>query len=79
MQNNPKNFEDAMRIARSPAGQELFRLLQSADQEKLNKAMSGAASGDYEAVKKALGPLLSSPEVRAILAQMGGNHGANGR
>ena len=45
MQNNPKNFEDAMRIARSPAGQELFRLLQNADQEKLNKAMSGAASG----------------------------------
>ncbi|MBE6922511.1 MAG: hypothetical protein E7465_04930 [Ruminococcaceae bacterium] len=79
MQNNPKNFEDAMRIARSPAGQELFRLLQSADQEKLNKAMSGAASGDYEAVKNSLGPLLSSPEVRALLAQMGGYHGSNGR
>ena len=79
MQQTPKNFEEAMRMAQSPAGQKLFRLLQRADQDNFRAAMSGAASGDYEAVEKSLGPLLSSPEVRAILAQMGGNHGPNGR
>jgi hypothetical protein len=74
MQKNSDNFsmQDALRLAKSDAGQQLFAMLRSKDSDTLNKAMEQAESGNYEQVKKTLSSLLDSPELRAMLEQLGG-------
>ncbi len=72
-----KNFEDfsmqeAMRLAKSPAGQELLALLQRTDGDALTQAMRQASGGDYESAAGTVRALLSSPEAQALLAQLGG-------
>ena len=76
MQKNSDQFsmQDAMRMAKSPEGQQLINLLRSGDPETLNNAMKRAAEGDWEQAKASLTPLLSSPEIRALLEQMGRNN-----
>lgn len=70
MEKNSQNFsmEDAMELARSPAGRQLFGLLQTKDPD----AISQAASGDYEKLQKNLSHLLADPEIRRLLKQLGG-------
>ena len=46
-------------------------LLQNADSQTLNTAMSSAKSGDYHAAKEALSGILSTPEAQALLNQLG--------
>lgn len=72
--NIPQNFsmQDAMRLANSPAGQQLIRLLQQQDGINFNTAMSSAAQGNYDEAKDALSSLMASPEIRALLEQLGG-------
>ena len=74
MQNNPKNFsaEEAMRLAKTPAGQQLIAMLQKADTNAVKEAMTQAASGNMEQAKNALGPILASPEIRQLIQQLGG-------
>lgn len=74
MQEKSKNFsmEDARRIAQSAAGQQLLDLLKQSDSAQLQNAAQQAASGNYEAAKQALTPLLNSPQVQALLKQLGG-------
>ena len=79
MQYDPETIRQAMRMAQSPQGQQLIRMLQASGGDQLQKALSGANSGDYEAVKKALSGILSDPEAQKLLRQMGGNHGTDGR
>lgn len=54
MQKNSEDFsmQEAMRLAKSPAGQQLFALLQQTDPAALHQAMDQAAAGDYDHVKK---------------------------
>lgn len=75
MQNNPENFsvQEAMRLANTPAGQQLFALLQQSHGDALNKAMAQATIGDYESVKKTMSSLLQSDDVKAILQQFRGD------
>lgn len=74
MQNDPKNFsmQDAMRLASTPAGQQLLALLQQSDTAALRSAMEQASTGNYEQAKQVLGPLLNSPDVQKLLQQLGG-------
>ena len=74
MQNNPKNFsaQEAMDIAKSPAGQQLIAMLQKADKKAVNEAMKQATNGNMEQAKNALEPILSSPEIQQLLRQLGG-------
>lgn len=74
MQNDPKNFsmEDAMRLAKTPAGQQLIAMLQNADTKALKEAMRQASGGNMEQAKQALGPMLESPEIQKLLQQLGG-------
>lgn len=74
MQKNSENFsmQEAMRLAQSPAGKELIATLRRADNAQLQAAASQAAAGDYESAKKALLPLLNSPEIQALMKQLGG-------
>lgn len=70
--NFPGNMYDLLRLAQSPAGQQLLALLQRDGGAELRSAMTKAASGDYEQAKQALSPLLASPEAQALLKQLGG-------
>ena len=72
MQKNSDNFsmQEAMRLAKSDAGQQLIALLQTQNSEALQKAADQAAAGDYEQVKKTMAALLSSPEAKTLMEQL---------
>lgn len=79
MQNNQDAIRQAMRLAQTPEGQQLIRMLQASGGTDLQKAMSSAASGDYTAAKQALSGILSNSEAQKLLRQMGGTNGPDGR
>ena len=79
MQNNQDAIRKAMQLAQTTDGQQLMKLLQSMGGAELQAAMDRAAAGDYTAAKKALSCILSNPEARRLLQQMGGNYGSDGR
>lgn len=66
------SIEDAMRLAQSDAGKQLIAMLQNANSDHVQAAMDHAAAGDYEMAKQALSSLLSSPEAKQLLEQLGG-------
>lgn len=74
MEKNSGDFsvQEAMRLAKSPAGQQLLALLQQTDPQALQAAISRASAGDLSQAKEALGPLLASEDVKKLLQQMGG-------
>lgn len=74
MQKNSGNFsiEDARRLAQTPAGKQLLSMLQGADSAQLQNAAQQAAAGNLEQAKQALAPLLNSPQIQALLNQLGG-------
>lgn len=69
------SFEKAQQLADSPEGQKLMSLLQQHDNGQLQKAMDEAASGNYKQAGKILNGLLSSPEARQLIRQLGEKHG----
>lgn len=73
MQKNSDNLslQEALRLAKSDAGQQLFAALRARDSSAMNRAMEQAAAGDYSQIKDTLSTLLSSPEIKAMLEQMG--------
>lgn len=79
MQNNQDAIREAMRMAQTPAGQQLIQLLRSGNNQSLQTAMDRAAAGDYAGAKQALSGILSNPEAQKLLSQMGGYNGSNGR
>lgn len=64
------SMKEALRLAQSPAGQQLQQLLQQADQESLNSALSKAQQGNYEDAAKQLRALMSSPKAQALLKEL---------
>ena len=70
MQNMP-DYAQMMRIMQSPEGQRLMALLHNTDSAALDSAVSSAQSGDMEAARSALSQILNTPEVRALLKQLG--------
>ena len=74
MQKNSDNFsmQEALRLANSPAGQQLLAMLQQSDKETLQKIMAQISAGDYSNAQYALSALLSSPEARQLMKQLGG-------
>lgn len=64
-------MQEAKRIAATPAGQELIKLLQKQGGTDLKQAMDRAAAGDYSAAQKALSSLLQNPEAKKLLDQLG--------
>lgn len=73
MQKNSDNFsmQDALRLAQSETGQQLFAMLKAQNGDAVTQAMNQAASGDYDQAKQTLSALLSSPQIRAMLEQLG--------
>ena len=72
MQKNSQNFsmQDALRLARSDAGQQLFSLLKESDGKALQQAADLAAAGDYRQAGNALSKLLEDPQIQAFLKQL---------
>lgn len=73
MMKNSEDFsmQEAMRLAASPAGQQLFALLQQSRGAELQEAMDQASKGDYSAMKKTMSALLADPKAQELLRQMG--------
>ncbi len=74
MQKKNKDFsmEEVMRLAKSPAGQQLLAMLQQGDNAKLQQAVTQAKTGDYSQASQTLSGLLSSPEAQKLLKELGG-------
>lgn len=68
----PVNMTELIRLAQSPAGQQLLALLQQNGGQQLQQAVDLASTGDYSQAKQALSALMASPEVQKLLKQMGG-------
>jgi len=64
-------IQEARRIAATPAGQELIRLLQKQGGTDLKQALAKAAAGDYSHAQKALSDLLQTQEAKKLLDQLG--------
>lgn len=69
MQQTP-NISELIRMAQTPAGQQLIALLQKQDGAQLQQAIAYAVSGDYNRAKDTLSKLLSSPEAQALLRKL---------
>ena len=74
MQKNSEDFsmEEAMKIANSPAGQQLIAMLQQSNSSQLQKAMELAGKGDMQQASQMMGSLLSSPQAKKLLEELGG-------
>lgn len=74
MQKNSQNFsmQEALRLAKSDAGQQLLAHLQHTDGDRLQQAMDQATAGNYDQVKQTLSALLASEEVQALIKQLEG-------
>ena len=78
MQKNSDGFNDfslqqAMALAQSDAGKQLFSLLKSTEGDKLQTAMEQAAAGDLEQVKKTMQQLMTSGQVQELVNKMRGD------
>lgn len=69
------SVRQAQQLAKTPAGQQLYQLLQKEDTGQIQQAMDAAAKGDYSQAGKALQSLLASPEAKKLIRQLGGRHG----
>ena len=70
-----KDMAKLMALAGSPAGKQLLAHLRATQGPALQSAMDQAAAGNYEAAKQLARGMLSSPEVRALLRQLGRDAG----
>ena len=70
--NQDFSMQEIMRLAKSPAGQQLIALLRQKDSASLEQVAAQAKAGDYAGASKNLSELLSSPEAKALMKQLGG-------
>ncbi len=70
--NQDFSMEEVMRLAKSPAGQQLLAMLKQGDSAKLEQAVTQAKTGNYSQASQTLSNLLSSPEAQKLLKDLGG-------
>lgn len=68
---NQKMLQEALRLAATPAGQQLLALLQQKGGSDLDRAMESASAGSYDDARQALEKLLSDPTARRLLDDLG--------
>jgi hypothetical protein len=74
--NDEFSVSDALQLAKSKQAQQLYQTLRAKNGAAIDSAMAHLASGNQEQAKSALSSLLRSPEVKAMLEQLGRNpHG----
>ena len=67
------DFSELMRIANSPAGQELISLVQKNKDEHFDEAMQQAQDGDFYQAKAMISQILSTQEARDLMRKIRGN------
>ena len=78
MQKNCENFsmQDALRMAQTPAGQQLLAMLRSGDPSQLQQVMDLAKAGDLASAGASLQTMLSSKQAQQLIEKMEEqNHG----
>lgn len=65
------NMVEIMKMAQSPAGQQLLCLLQQKGGAELQQAMTKASAGDYEQAKQMLSSLLQDPDAKKLMDTLG--------
>ena len=70
--NDDFSMADAMKLAQNPASKQLFDRLQAQNGAAFQQAMTQAAAGDYEQVRKTLSTMMQDPQTQALLRQLGG-------
>lgn len=70
--NQDFSMEEVLRLAKSPAGQQLLAMLKAQDNAKLEQAAAQAKTGDYSQASQTLRAMLSSPEAQKLLKELGG-------
>lgn len=75
MQKKSQEFsmDEIMRLAKSPAGQQLIAMLQQEDSTKLQQAVTQAQAGNLSQAGQTLSSILSSPEAQQLIKKLGGN------
>ena len=64
--------EDILRMAGSPAGQQLIAMLQKGNRAALEQAISQAKAGNMAGASQALSSALATPEAQRLLKELGG-------
>lgn len=67
------DFSELMKIANSPAGQELVSLVQKNADAHFDEAMQQAQAGDFSQAQAMLSQILSTPEARDLMKKLRGN------
>ena len=72
--NLPNNLpmQEVLRMATTPAGQQLIAHLRQQGGNDFKKAMENAASGNYMQAKQAIESLLADPKAQELLKELGG-------
>ena len=68
---NDSTLEKAKKMAGSPAGQQLYTLLQQQGGDEFRRAMEQASAGDLTAARQVLSKLMTSQEAQKLLQQLG--------
>lgn len=68
---NGISMQEVLRLAASPAGQQLIALMQQKGGTKFEQAMQQAAAGDYTGAKRAMESFLTDPQAQRLLKELG--------
>ena len=68
---NSISIQEVLRLAASPAGQQLIALMQKNGGNEFKQAMQQAAAGDYTGAKRAVESLLTDPQAQRLLKELG--------
>ncbi len=73
MEKNNQEFSmnDLAKIANSPAAHQLIAALQAKNSEALQQAAALANQGDFGSAQATLSSMLNSPDIQALLKQLG--------
>ncbi len=66
------DYAQLLKIANSPAGQELLSLVQKNKDAQFDQAMQQAQAGDFSQAKDVLQKMLSTPEAQALMEKIRG-------
>ena len=64
------DYNQLLRLAQSPEGMKLLKLLQQTGGDSLKTAAYAASSGDFQQAKAILSSLLNNPEAEKLLKKL---------
>ena len=65
------SMQEVLRLASTPAGQQLIALMRQQGGRRFQKAMEDAASGNYAQAKQEIESMLADPKAQQLLKELG--------